>query len=248
MHPEICRIGPVTIYSYGLMLVIAFMVSTFLASRQAKRAGMNPEQISNLCFLALVSGIVGARVFYVLSNLSYFTHNKLEIVMLSHGGLSWFGGLVLGVSASFVYLKKKEMPVYTTLDLIVPFVALAHAIGRIGCLLNGCCFGKVSSFGLYFPVHEALRIPTQLFSSLGLLGIYVVLRVFQEKPHRRGSIFFLYLVLYSGKRFFIEFMRADSDSIFMGLTLFQLISVAIFLIAFVMLYRLRNLPHRKAPL
>jgi phosphatidylglycerol---prolipoprotein diacylglyceryl transferase len=242
MHPEICRIGLFTVYSYGLMLVLAFTVSTFLASRHAVKIGRNPEHISNLCFIALVAGIVGARIFYVVSNFSLFLHNPVEIVMLSRGGLSWFGGLLLGTGSAFVYLKRKKMPVFETLDLIAPFVALAHSIGRIGCLLNGCCFGRHSAFGLYFPSHEAVLIPTQLYSSLCLLGIYIILRFLQERPHQIGVIFYLYLALYSAKRFGIEFMRADSDLIFMGLTMFQLISVVIFCISIGGLYFLKNKP------
>jgi phosphatidylglycerol:prolipoprotein diacylglycerol transferase len=151
--------------------------------------------------------------------------------MLQHGGMSWFGGLTLGGLCGLIYLKKKQLSVYKVLDLIVPFLALAQAIGRIGCLLNGCCFGKVSNFGIYFPLHQATLIPTQLYSSLLLLLIFIILRFLQERPHQPGQILFTYLLLYSLKRFFIEFFRADNPRVFGGLTLFQLISIAIFCLA-----------------
>jgi len=236
MNPQICKIGPFTIYSYGLMLVVAFFVSCALASRQAKKENINPDTVMNMAFLAFVTGIVGARLFYVIENLHYYSKHPVEIVMLQHGGLSWFGGLILGGALSLVYLKYKRLPIFKMMDLIAPFVALAQSIGRIGCLLNGCCFGKVSEHGIYFPAQELVLIPTQLYSSLLLILIFIILRFLQDKPHKVGSIFFSYLLLYSLKRFFVEFWRADNEIILMGLTLFQILSAIMFCISIFVLF------------
>jgi phosphatidylglycerol:prolipoprotein diacylglycerol transferase len=210
------------------MLAAAFLVSTWLATQQAKRQNVNPDAVFNLAFLAFIFGIIGARIFYVIENLAYYVKNPLETVMLQHGGLSWFGGLLSGVIIAVWYLRVKNLPVYKILDLISPFVSLAQAIGRIGCLLNGCCYGKISDYGLYFPVHNAILVPVQLYSSLILILIFITLRYLQDRPHKQGQIFFTYLLLYSTKRFFVEFLRADNERIFLGLTLFQIIAVAIF--------------------
>lgn len=231
MHPTICSLGPITIYSYGLMLALAFTIGSALAGLEARKQNFNPEIIFNLAFLAFFSGIIGARIFYVVNNLSYYLKNPPEIFMLQNGGLSWFGGLILGVSSALFYLKKKKLPIYKTLDLIIPFLALGQALGRIGCLLNGCCFGKISQYGIYFPVHKLVLIPTQLYSALVLLAIFIILRFLQDRPHKDGQIFFAYLLFYSTKRFFIEFLRADSPEFFLGLTLFQILSILIFIIA-----------------
>ncbi len=235
MYPEICKIGPFTVYSYGLMLVLAFIVSSTIASFQARNQDINPKTIFNLSFLVLVLGIIGACIFYIIENLGYYIKNPFEIIMLQHGGLSWFGALTLGVFSGILYLKNKKLPVYKVLDLIVPFVALAQAVGRVGCLLNGCCFGKESRFGIYFPFHNKVLVPVQIYSSLILIFIFISLRLLQERPHRDGQIFYIYLLLYSLKRFFIEFWRADNAVILLGLTLFQLISIALFFIAIVKL-------------
>lgn len=239
MYSEICRLGPLVIYSYGAMLVVAFMVAVLLASAQAKNKGIDPDIIFNLCFIIFITGIIGARIFYVFSNLSYYAHNWLEIIMLQKGGLSWFGGLTLGVFSGIFYLKSRKLAVYKIADLVVPFVAIAQAIGRLGCFFNGCCFGKESSYGIYFPVHEAVLIPTQLYSSFFLVAIFIILRVLQEMPHKDGEIFFAYLLLYSTKRFFIEFWRADSPAIIIGLTIFQLLSICVFLLAALKLFLIK---------
>jgi len=238
MLPEICQIGPFTIYSYGLMLVLAFFVSSYLASRQAKREGIDPDLIFNLCFLVFISGIIGARVFYVLNNLSSYLRNPLEIIMLQHGGLAWFGGVIFGSLAAILFIRKSKLGVFRVLDLLIPFIALGQAIGRIGCLLNGCCFGRVSNFGIYFKVFDQVLIPTQLYSSLLLLLIFFVLRFMQDRKHLPGQILCAYLFLYSIKRFFIEYFRNDTPRIFYGLTIFQLLSLAMFVVSLLILIKI----------
>lgn len=231
MFPEICKIGPVTVYSYGLSVVAAFLVASGLAYSQAKRQNFHPDAVFNFMFTAFIAGIIGARLFYIIENAAYYRKNPLEIIMLQRGGLSWFGGFIAGVLCSAIYLKKKRIPVYKTLDLIAPFLALGQSIGRVGCLLNGCCFGRESGSGIYFPVHGSVLIPTQAYSALLLLVTFIFLRFRQERPHREGEIFLAYLLFYALKRFFIEFWRADNPVIAFGLTLFQFISIALFFFA-----------------
>jgi phosphatidylglycerol:prolipoprotein diacylglycerol transferase len=184
---------------------------------------------------------MGARILYVIENTSYYLRNPIEVIMLQRGGLSWFGGLIFGLISGVIYLKKKNLSVYKTFDLIIPFVALGQAIGRIGCLLNGCCFGKLSKFGLYYQVHKLVLVPTQVYSSLSLIFIFIILRFLQDRPHKEGTIFFVYLILYSLKRFFIEFWRADHEIFFLGLTLFQIISILIFLCALIKITLIKKL-------
>lgn len=226
MHPIICKIGPFTIYSYGFMLAVAFFVSSALASRQAKRHNINPNLIFNFSFIVFISGIIGARLLYIVENITYYVKHPFEIIMLPQGGLSWFGGLILAMICGAIYLKKKKLSIYKVFDLIAPFVSLGQAIGRIGCLLNGCCFGRT-------------LIPLQIYSSLSLIIIFIILRWLQARPHQEGQIFLLYLLLYSIKRFFIEFWRSDNEIIFLGLTLFQVIGVVVFCLSLFKLIKLR---------
>ena len=240
MHPEICTIGPFTIYSYGLMLALAFLVSSWLAVKQAGKNGVAPDTVFNLLFSAFITGIIGARLFYVLGHIGYYAREPLEIIMLQHGGLSWFGGLLFGSFAAIAYLKRKKLAVYRILDLIVPFLALGQSIGRIGCLLNGCCYGIESGFGIYFPAHQAILFPVQALSSLLLILIFIVLRLLQDRPHSEGSIFYIYLLLYSLKRFFVEFLRDDTLPVMLGLGPFQIMRLVLFCFALVKLISMRK--------
>lgn len=226
MHPTICTIGPFTIYSYGVMLVAAFLLASFLASRRAHVIGVQPEIIYNLTFYGLLGGIVGARLFFVAEHAHFYLYNPLLIVKLQEGGLSWFGGLFSGALVACLYLRRQRIRFLPAADLLAPYVALGHAVGRIGCFLNGCCGGRESPYGIYFPVHEAFLIPTQLYSFFALVCIYAVLRLLQERDHREGQVFFFYLLLYSLFRFVIEFWRGEHPVVFLGLTLFQFISLA----------------------
>lgn len=238
MLPEICRIGFFTIYSYGFMLVAAFFAASYLASLQAKREGVEPDLIFNLCFLVFIFGIIGARVFYVFNNFSVYLRNPLEIIMLQHGGLAWFGGLIFGVAAGIIFIKKNGLGLLKVSDLVIPFIALGQAVGRIGCLLNGCCFGRPSESGIYFKVFDQALIPTQLYSSLLLFFIFFVLRFMQNRKHLPGQIFCAYLFLYSIKRFCIEYFRNDSPRIFFGLTIFQVLSLGMLGVSVLMAVRI----------
>lgn len=223
MHPIIFQFGPLTIYSYGLLVALGFIIATFLVSRQAIKFDIHPDRIISLSLLILISGIIGARVLYILFNIGYYLSNPLEIIMITHGGLVFYGGAISAFLFGLIYVKKAGLSILNTADLVVPYVALGHSIGRIGCLLNGCCFGSL--FG----------IPIQIYSSLALIFIFVLLRFGQDRPHKAGRILYSYFLLYSVKRFIIEFWRAEHTAIFLGITLFQIISIALFCFSLFML-------------
>lgn len=213
------------------MLAVAFAVCLFLLQREAKRQNFSSLQISDLAFWVLVFGLLGARIFYILFNLKFYIENPREIVMLSHGGLIWYGGLFTALIFAAAFLKIKKLPLLKTLDLFAPFLALGQAIGRLGCFLNGCCYGKPLSWGIYFPLHGERLHPTQLYSAFNLLIIFLGLRLLQKRPGPSGRILFLYLLLAPLERFSVEFFRGDSAPIFLGLTGFQLISLVIVVVA-----------------
>ena len=240
MHPEICKIGFFTIHSYGLMLAIAVIVCSFALSRDAQRFNIAKEFIFDLVFWLMTGGILGARLFYIASNFSFFAQNPVEMVMIQRGGLSWQGGLVLGCLTGIWFTRKNKISLPLVLDLSAPYLALGQAIGRIGCFLNGCCYGKESAWGIYFPVHQARLYPTQLFCSFGLLIVFFVLKHFQKNSKIRGQIFVLYLLFASSLRFVIEFFRADHVNLMFGLSLYQYICLGLIGVAMMINARLRK--------
>ena len=242
MFPVICHLGPVPVYSYGLMLAIATLVTGLLVTRDAKsRLGIHPDIVYDLVFWVVLFGIVGARVFYVFLNWGYFFAEPLEIVMVQKGGLAWQGSLLAGLFTGVVFLKRKKVPLWKFLDIAAPYIALGQAIGRIGCLLNGCCYGKPAAWGIYFPVLEARLIPTQIFMSLGQVAIFLLLRALQPKARRNGQVFVWYLMFSAVERFAVEFFRADHE-LYFGLSVFQYICVGIFVAALMVNARLKKVP------
>jgi len=198
-------ITSVTIYSYGLMLAIAVVIGTLLLVRDAHRSKINPDIIFDLVFWAVVSGIVGARAFYIALNYPFFLKYPSEIIMVQNGGLAWQGGLILGTITVMRFIKSKKLPLSSMLDILVPYLALGQSIGRIGCFLNGCCYGKEYAGGIYFPVHDATLYPTQLYLSVGYFIIFIILKQYQKFSELPGLIFASYLILASSLRFGVEF-------------------------------------------
>ena len=235
MHPVILRIGPFSIYSYGVMVALGFGLATALIYKNAARYGIDKSKIIDFAILILFAGIVGARVFYVLSNMDHYIANPFDILNLSKGGLVWYGGFGSALFASIWYLKKNSIPFWTFADFVAPYTALAQGLGRIGCFLNGCCFGMEAPgrlpFAAIFPDSHILRHPTQLYSSLALLFIFIILRIRQERPHFTGQIFLAYCILYSMKRYILEYLRSDNPILTLGLTISQVISITVFSIS-----------------
>lgn len=227
MFPIICKIGPITIYSYGLMLAVAVIVCSALLSRDAKSFGLKSDQIFDVVFWSVIGGLVGARLFYIFLNWHFFKEYPLEMIMVQKGGLAWQGALILGTLSGLLYVYLKKLPLLLVLDLCAPYIALGHSIGRIGCFLNGCCYGRPVSWGIYFPLHEARLHPTQLYDSAGLLLIFLVLKKYQGRVKWQGCVFALYMILASGLRFGVEYFRADHAILIWGMSLFQVVSLVL---------------------
>ena len=229
-------ITSVTIYSYGLMLAIAVVVSTLLLARDAHQNHINSEIIFDLVFWAVLSGIVGARIFYVVLNYPFFMNHPGEIIMVQNGGLAWQGGLILGLIVIMLFIKSKKLPLLPMLDFLVPYLALGQSIGRIGCFLNGCCYGRELAKGIYFPVHDAYLHPTQIYLSVGYFVIYIILKRYQKFSEMPGLVFSSYLILASILRFGVEFFRADHEILFLGLSVFQFVCCGVLMFAFCFAY------------
>lgn len=236
MHPILFTVGPLTLHSYGVMLVIALWAATSLGCRAARTlppelVAITPEQLVDLACLSLLGGILGGRLLYVVLNWDDFARTPQEILALWHGGLVWYGGFIGGVLGGWLYVRARRLHFLRVVDQFVPFVVLGHAIGRLGCFLNGCCYGKPTGAwcGVKFAGQTECVLPTQLFEAAGLFLLYLVLRRLQRPEHLRhpGRLFGFYLVSYAVLRFLIEFFRGDQPIWWQGLTLQQLISIGL---------------------
>ena len=244
MHPILFTLGPFTLYSYGLTLVIAFLVSMWLARRAARALppdllAIPEEQLLDFTSCSLLGGILGGRLLYVVLQWDYFVQTPQQVLAIWNGGLVWYGGFVGGLVAGWLYMRVKRLQLLRVLDQFIPFGVLGHAIGRVGCFLNGCCYGKptASWCGVVFPGHPTPVLPTQLFEAAGLLFLYALLRALQRPAMVRypGRLFGVYLALYAVLRFFMEFLRGDQAIVWAVFTLQQLISVGVFLIGLCLL-------------
>jgi phosphatidylglycerol:prolipoprotein diacylglycerol transferase len=217
------------------MVALGSFIAAILIYRRAPHFNLDKDKMLDLVIVMLLSGIIGARSLYVMLNINYYISNPFEVIDLSKGGLVWYGGFLFGLIMVLSYLKLNRMNFWSATDLIAPYIALAQAIGRIGCFLNGCCYGTEVGpgypIGICFPGSAVYRHPTELYSAAALVVIFFVLRIWQDKVHFTGEIFLAYGVLYSLKRFLIEFLRGDNPRVIYGLTLSQCISLVIFIIS-----------------
>ena len=228
MHPILFKIGPLELYTYGAFLAFAFLAAIFVATRAAEREGLDSQFIADLGIVVILSSIVGSRLFYILFyDLKHTLENPSELLKFRQTGLVFYGGLVVAVLASLLYSRMKRVSIPLILDIGAPSIALGQAIGRIGCLMSGCCFGAPTNvpWAVHFPFLEHGRHPTQIYESLATFAIFLMLIRFRKRKTADGQVAWLYLVLYAVARFIIEFFRGDNPPLLFGFTLSQLIGI-----------------------
>jgi len=242
-------IGPIPIRMYGLMIGIGFLVAVWLASRRAKKEGLDPDRIIDMGVYLLLAAIIGSRLLYVLVNLPEFTRNPLDVFAIWKGGLVFYGGLIGAVAAGIWYVRKHDLPVWRTADIVAPYIALGHMFGRFGCFFAGCCYGASchTSVGITFTDSHSLAplgvplYPTQLFEAGGEFVNFIVLLAVYRFRRFDGQVFWLYPALYSILRFIVEFFRGDeARGVYFGgaISTSQLVSIGMFCLSLVMLWRL----------
>jgi phosphatidylglycerol:prolipoprotein diacylglycerol transferase len=241
-------IGPIPIRMYGLMIGIGFLLGIYLASRRAKKEGLNPDLILDMGVYLLLAAIIGSRLLHVLTNLQDFSRNPLDAFAIWKGGLVFYGGVLTAVPTGIWYLRKHSLPVWQTADILAPYAALGHAFGRLGCFFAGCCYGAPCSgpFCLTFSDPHSLAplgvplFPSQLMESGGEFLVFGLLLFLRRYKKLDGQLFWLYLVFYAVLRFTLEFFRGDADrGVYFGgsISTSQIIAAAMFGFSLVMLAR-----------
>jgi phosphatidylglycerol---prolipoprotein diacylglyceryl transferase len=250
MHPVLFNIGKLPIHSYGFMLMLSFLFAIWIAGVRCKRRGLNPDVISDWGFWVILSAVVGARLYYVVLHYEEFKGNLLGIINPFHGGSMGIGGLVMyggfigAILASILYFRIRKLPFLPYADAAAPTVGLGIFLTRIGCFLNGCCFGAPangvcavsfppdSPAGYYQSLEHAHGLyPSQLFESAGGLVIFALIMVIGRKKFSSGFEFYLLGLCYSVLRFCIDFTRFYTPhEHILGLSHNQVVCIAIFAI------------------
>ena len=237
MKPVLVEIGGFTIYSYGLMLSLALLVASLGLLRQATREGFNPDHVLEAVIVASVFGLIGARLLYVFLNWELYQGQWIKILFTRSGGLSFYGAFLGGLIALFVWCRFRKLSFLKLSDLMAPYLALGYALGRVGCFLNGCCYGVVSSVPWALPAFEGdrfLRHPVQLYACLGGLVIFIILYRIRPKRPFEGFQLIMLMLLYGCLRFITEFFR-EEPQVWLGLTLAQIFSLGLALVSLLLL-------------
>lgn len=249
-------IGSVSIYYYGIIMAIALTVGVLTAAFVAKifYPELKPDVIFNIAPIVIISALLGARIYYCLLNLSYYSHNLLEIFNVRQGGLSIHGAILGGLIGGIIYAKKHKLPILKLCDIFSYGLILGQSIGRWGNFFNSEAFGRPteSFLKLYIPIYKrpleymqhSYFHPTFLYESILDLLIFLILFFIVRRltKNKDGIVFFTYMILYSIARILIEQIRIDSVLNVFGIPIAQIVSAVIILISIAAIFviRLKN--------
>jgi phosphatidylglycerol:prolipoprotein diacylglycerol transferase len=248
--------GPtITLHTYGLLLAIAFIAGLWVASREAKRQGLDAGRVTDMAIWVLIAGLIGAKVLLVLVDFHYYQRSPRELWSIFQSGGVFYGGLIGGALVAWWYARRHGLAGWSTADALAPGVVLGQAIGRLGCFAAGCCWGKPTSLpwavtftdvyasrAVGTPMDTPLH-PSQLYESGAAFLIFAFLLWLLPRKRFDGQVALAYVALYSAVRFGLEFLRGDPErgSWFGGaLSTSQVIAIVLLLGTAVLLPRLRR--------
>ncbi|MEW6688385.1 MAG: prolipoprotein diacylglyceryl transferase [Pseudomonadota bacterium] len=249
MYPVLAQLGTFELRSYGVIVALSFFLGLWLSAREARRNGVDPALVQDFAFYALLGGIAGARIYYVVfSNPAYFLQRPWEILAVWHGGISIIGALLGGALAALWYCRKKQLSFWRFADTLAPGVALGQAAGVIACLLNGDSYGKATDAAwaitytnpramapLNIPLH-----PVELYEMAAYLLVFLLVWRSRRKTGTPGFAFLTYLAGYGAARFAVEFFRGNPAIFAFGVPAAQVFAVALVLAAIAGFYALRQ--------
>jgi phosphatidylglycerol:prolipoprotein diacylglycerol transferase len=246
VHPILIELGRFKIYSYGFMLALSFFVGVVIAGRRAEGKGISKEIVQDLSIILIILAVVGSRTLYIVTHRDNY-RSIIDIIALWQGGATYYGGILLAIAGAVVYLRKKKIPFFRMADICSPSIALGIFFTRIGCFMSGCCFGRPTEcpLGITFPADSpAGQIfpggavhPTQLYSSLYGIAIFVLLVLMERRRSYDGFVFSLFCIFYGAARFLVDFFRYYDSSAMLtqSMTVNQGISIAVAVLGAIML-------------
>jgi phosphatidylglycerol:prolipoprotein diacylglycerol transferase len=226
MYPILFKIplfGGVPVYTYGMMVALAFVVGIVWVNYESKRLGQDAGKATDLVFYIILSAIIGSRIVYIITTeRERFLENPLMFFKIWEGGLVFYGGLIAAAAVGIWFVRRHKLPILLYCDIFAPAIALGHSIGRLGCLMAGCCYGKQVAAGAWYAITFPLRehtfapvgiplYPTQIMESAAEFLIFLVLFFLRKRKKFTGQLIATYLILYGVFRFGIEFIRGDMD-------------------------------------
>ena len=253
MYPNLFKIGPLTIHSYGLFLAIAFLLGMRIAVHYAKREKMEPSAITDLAVYIFLSALIGAKLLLILVDFNYYRQDWSRLLSIYQVGGVYYGGFILAFVVSFWYIRKRKLDFWQTADVMVMGIAVGQVFGRFGCFFAGCCWGKPAPgfpLAVEFTRPEAAQQvgtplnvplhPTQLYEALPMMLVFALLAFSFNRRKFVGQQLCLYLLLYSVLRFNVEFFRGDPRGTIGILSTSQVISILAFVAALVIYFLRRD--------
>jgi phosphatidylglycerol:prolipoprotein diacylglycerol transferase len=217
MSAFLLKIGQLSIFVYGFFIALSLVIAITLAKHAAQRSGVDPEKILNLCVYLLLASIFGARFIYVFLNPEKFLADPLEILKIWKGGLVFYGGIITALATGLIYLKKVNLPVWKTADILVPSIVIGHCLAKLGCFLAGCRLGKL----YYFPWAVSLipsesiisrgvpLQPAHLYTALNSLLIFSILLLLRRYKKFDGQLLWVCVLLYGIAGLLIGIFHSD---------------------------------------
>jgi phosphatidylglycerol:prolipoprotein diacylglycerol transferase len=252
VYPILFSVGPLTIYSYGVLLAAAYLLGLWMAVGRARAAGLDGNRVLDLGIWVIIAALVGAKALLFVVDFEHFTSSWAEFTTLLRSGGVFYGGLIAAVLVCIYQLRKHRLPLWQSGDLFAPGIALGYMVGRLGCLMAGCCYGRptdvawavtftdpAANFNVGTPLNTPLH-PTQVYEALAGLLMFVALLVLERRwRHYPGRTFWTFVLMYSFLRFFIEFYRGDDRGlVFETVSTSQAISIVLAPLAVFMLWYL----------
>lgn len=256
MFPVLFKLGPLTIHTYGVFVAMGFFAGLFVTMRLARTESIPTGLIMDMSFVILLAAIIGSRALYVLMNLSFYLENPIHAFKLWEGGLVFSGGLAASGLVMGWYIHRHGLSWWKTGDLWAPGIAVGQAIGRIGCLMAGCCYGKPANdlpWAVTFtdpsclaPIGMPLH-PTQLYSMISGFVIFLILLILFYRRKFYGQVLIWFVILHSTARLLIERFRGDfRGSVFdSSVSLTQLVTLLLLSAAVAALVFKKNKPGRE---
>ncbi len=251
MFPDLFSIGPLTLHTYGLFVALGFLVALLVGVKIGKTVeDIPPQRVMDMGFIIVLAGLIGSRAMYVLMNFAYYRGHPLDILKIWEGGLVFSGGIIALLLTIPWYVRRHHLSFFKMCDLWAPAAAVGQAIGRIGCLMAGCCYGRPtdSNWGIVFtnpsslaPRNLALH-PTQIYSSISGFIIFFILLLIYSKKKFEGQVFLWFLILHSIARLAIERFRGDDRGMLFGgaMSVTQLVATVVLLGAVITLLVLKS--------